>query len=331
MDIWQKWERYNAAKRGMGNRLREQNLPQFMGVMGLTGEADQTDPQTGLTYGGYGTPSGLMAGDLQDPRTWMKAATGLMAIPGYQDMGAQMLQNAMTQQLGLPMMQQQMRQQQQMENLRMRKLNAELDRLDREIGEKQLAQTSSWYKDYRADTAGLRDALMQSNTGLARIAEKGLSDISNADLVGVMTGIAKLRDPGVALVQGDIDTLAAAKGWSGAEQAALRLLRLDGKIPFDVRQDLAATLLNEQESRQIELDQRRTIWANRASEYNLRGAEMLPEIGRPDRAAVQNRLDEKGPGEIDLPGSNDVDPETAAAVKAQVEAENPGFFDRLFR
>lgn len=291
--------------------LIQENAPQAQTLMGYNTMQTADD---GLTTG---MSSGLMA-DPTDPMTQAQMGLGLMGLPGYQAAGQQMLLQSMGHSLGQRQRMMENQRAQQAHQMKILEFQASMAKMDREISDKQLSQASGWYKDYRADTKGLRTGLIQADSALNMIKAKGISDASNADMVGLITAIAKLRDPDSAVLTGEIDVLAAAKGLEGIGPALMNMIQLGSEIPFTVRKQLVETLLHEQRSRHRELNDLRRIWAERHSEYGIRGARLAPALSGPDIGAINRRLGEPNTmGVIPGDGGTDGPIEPAESVKSE--------------
>ncbi len=284
--------------------MSDENMAALMGVMGTDYIPDQRGAD-GLTAGGAGTPGGLMAGNLQDPRTWITAATGVMGIPGMQRLGGQLLQNMMTQQLGLPMQMQQHQAEMQAKALDMQRKELELQKLQSDVEnrvdgrtlEEYSGRLENWQKNYLTNTQPLYRALSNVYGLLDRIGTEGnFADLDNPDQIAMISAYIKMLRPDEAINEGDIASVRRIEGLPGWIYSYAESLGAGNKLPVGAVAQLTRALLDQTQIRARDLAIERQRAINLGELQRLRGFEQLlsPELQQRDlqpyyRAAQEQR------------------------------------------
>lgn len=319
-------------------QLQEKHLPEYFGVMGMDYIPDQAGAD-GLIAGGAGIPGGLMAGDMSDPRTFLEAGTGLMAIPGYQQAGQQLMQQSVNHMMTAP--QRRIQQQQDMARyqmdmaIKMRQLEAaDLEATGR-IGpykaEKHAELLGQWGDKYLSETKQLREVLLGANTIYNRVENKGIPDMTTPDILALMGSFVKMQRPSEAVMEGDAASLSQVEGMPGWFYAMAEMLKTKNKLPDHHVAQLLRAHQDQYSGRYDQLSDVRETMIARADAQKLQNYQgmLLPEV--PLRGQGVQEIYEKAWNAKKKPGKpDDMTEEEAQTIRDKAREEDPTLIDRIY-
>ena len=275
--------------------------------------------QDGLTTG---MASGLMAGDMNDPRTFMELGTGLMSIPGYQQVGQQVLGQAVANQLGRPYQQAQLQQQAlyQQQQLQMQKIQMERSQKNQRF---QRAQALVG----RADKvlAPIRDALGMFNTAQNMIIDAGgFANMSGADDEALIKSYAKMVLPKEAVMTDDAGRIVMSDNFDSFIRGLKEKFNVKGQLSWEERKSIYESMMRQAQGKMAEYNAGRQDFERFSHQAMVNPDDVLREAIRVDFGIDMPVGDGAKPS---IP--NDMTEADAQAIRDKVRKENPGVMDSI--
>ena len=305
----------------------EQYAPQAAELMGHPGMAP-TMGQDGLISGGVAA-TGLMAGNMSDPRTFLQMGTGLMSIPGYQQAGQQLMSQATASALGRPMEIARLAEQRRYNDAQIQMRQDQLQRDRAQMvgyGEARYKDMNQYVSaaggirdDARAELAPFRQQMSLYNTVQDAVAEKGFHGMSLADDELFIKSYAKMLLPNEAVMTEDISRIARS---DKIEDTVLRGLaeKVNVGTPLSApeRQQLWQSMYRVAASAAPRYEQLRKDYTEFAERMYINPADVLNTAITMDtrRFAIEQK-----PGTVDEQTSNELD--------AKAREQNPTIGDRV--
>lgn len=255
--------------------MAQQNAPQVRELMGYNTMQTGAD---GLTTG---MSSGIMGMDQNDPQTFLQMGTGLMAIPGYQQAGQQVLGQAVANQLGRAG-----------EAARLAETRRYNDaRLDMQLQAAQQARQGMIgpYKDmsqYMTAAGGLRDdaraelepfrqQMSLYNTVQDLVGEKGFHGMSIADDELFIKSYAKMLLPNEAVMTDDISRIATSDKLDSVIRGMANKVGYGVELGKEEREALWQSMYRTASSAAPRYEQLRDDYTQRAIRSYLNPADIL--------------------------------------------------------
>ena len=284
-------------------QLIEQNAPQVAELMGTPVQGPNQP------YANPQAATGLMAGDMNDPRTFMQMGTGLMSIPGYQGAGQQVLGQAVANQLGRAGEAAKLAEQARYNDARLAMQVQEAQRARANmIGPyKDMSQyvtaSGGLRDDARAELEPFRQQMSLYNTVQDLVGEKGFAGMSIADDELFIKSYAKMLLPNEAVMTDDIQRIATSDKVDSVVRGLAAKVGYGTKLTDAERQQLWSSMYRTASSAAPRYQQLRGDYTDRAIRMYINPADVLNTAITMDQrrfeAPVTNQVDQQTSNELD--------------------------------
>jgi hypothetical protein len=308
-----------ARQRGLMEgraELAQENAPQAQSLMGYNTMQTGAD---GLTTG---MSSGLMA-DPNDPMKHLQMGLGLMAIPGYQASGQQMMGQATANQLGRAGEAAKLAEQRRYNDARidMQRIEAERARMGMVGPFKDMAQyataSGGLRDDARAELAPFRQQMSLYNTVQDLVGQKGFQGMSIADDELFIKSYAKMLLPNEAVMTDDIQRIATSDKVDSVVRGLAAKVGYGTKLTDEEREQLWSSMYRTASSAAPRYEQLRSDYTERATRMYLNPADILNTAITMDARRFNS------------PQPAQVDPDTSAVLDEKARQQDPNMFDKL--
>ena len=317
MGIWDwvagNYEKIEAGKargraQGMASLMAE-NAPQAEALQGYN--TMQTG-QDGLTTGMSG---GLMA-DPTNPMNVLQMGTGLMAIPGYQEAGQQIMGKAISESLGRPYQQAQLQQQAlyQQQQLQLQQIQAQ--RAQQQQGFDRAQKLAG-----RADKVlmPIRDALSMYNTTQNMIINTGgFSEMSGADDEALIKAYAKMVLPKEAVMTDDAGRIVMSDNFDSFIRGLKEKFNVKGQLSWQERKSIFDSMTRQAQGKMAEYSAGRQDFERFAQNAMVNPADVLREAIRTDFGM-----------DVPIGGGAQVPEQISNELDTKARQQDPNVFDQL--
>lgn len=301
------------------SEMIEQNAPRVAELMGApaAGPPDMYGQQPQA-------PTGLMAADQNDPRTFMQFGSGLMAIPGYQQAGQQVMGQAVANQLGRAGEVAKLAEQARYHDaqIEMKRMAAEQIKGMMAGPYKDMSQyataSGGLRDDARAELAPFRQQMSLYNTVQDLVAKKGFSGMSIADDELFIKSYAKMLLPNEAVMTDDVQRIATSDKVDSVVRGLAAKVGYGTKLTGPEREQLWSSMYQTAESAAPRYQQLRSDYTDRATRMYINPADVLNTA-----ITMDNRR-------FDSPQSGAVtDAATVQTLDNLAREQDPNMFDQL--